>query len=120
MFTCSELNTYKLNIVLKSLTDHTYYVGSLTTFESSDGKTYIISGSYDQTIKIWDVENDYALIKTLTDHTNWVLSLTTFKSSDGKTFIVSGSNDKTIRIWGFENGFAMIKTLTDHTHMLHL
>ena len=64
---------------------------------SPDGKT-IASGSWDDTIKLWEVSTG-KLIKTLTGHASLVNSVAF--SPDGKT-IASGSQDYTIKLWLIE------------------
>ena len=66
---------------------------------SSDSK-YIVSGSYDKTIKIWNLESGQE-IKTLKGHSESVNSVAI--SSDNK-YIVSGSADNSIKIWNIESG----------------
>jgi tricorn protease-like protein len=70
----------------------------------------IVSGSKDNTIKIWDLGTGQCL-RTLTGHTDivWSVALT----PDG-TKIVSGSDDKTIKVWDLKTG-ALLRTLTGHT-----
>jgi WD40 repeat protein len=65
---------------------------------SSDGKN-IISGSRDNTMRIWNRESK-CCETTLEGHSNWVLSVAV--SPDGK-HVVSGSLDKTVRIWDIDN-----------------
>ncbi len=65
---------------------------------SSDNK-YIISGSYDETVIVWDRESG-EVKKKLKEHLGCVYSVVI--SSDNK-YIVSGSNDKTIRVWERES-----------------
>ena len=55
----------------------------------------LFSGSRDYTIRVWDLEKNYAHVKTLKGHANWVRALAV---SGSKLF--SGSRDKTIRVWG--------------------
>ena len=76
---------------------HSELVNSVTI--SPDGK-YIVSGSGDKTIKIWDIKTGECL-NTLEGHSYWVNSVTI--SPDGK-YIVSGSRDKTIKIWDIRKG----------------
>src|SRR5437588_2103133 len=61
---------------------------------SPDGKT-LASGSFDMTIKLWDVTSGTQL-RTLTGHSGTVDSVAF--SPDGKT-LASGSNDNTIKLW---------------------
>jgi WD40 repeat protein len=65
---------------------------------SSDGK-YLVSGSKDNTIKLWGVESQQELA-TLHGHSNRVISVVF--SPDGK-YLASGSYDETIRLWNVES-----------------
>lgn len=66
---------------------------------SPDGR-YIVSGSEDKTVRVWDAENGKQLA-VLCGHEKTVMSVG--YSPDGKC-IVSGSEDRTIRVWDAENG----------------
>ena len=109
-----------------TLTGHSGPVRSVSTFiDAKTDKVYIVSGSDDKTIKVWDASEGTCL-KTLTYH-DWVYSVSTFPDANRKqkeqlfynelidylskdvinhfilpyaiptTFnIVSGSNDKTV------------------------
>ena len=70
---------------------------------------YIASGSWDNTIKLWNVITGEC-IKTFEGHTNWVNSVAF--SPDGK-YIASGSWDKTIKLWDVQTG-ECIKTFEGH------
>ena len=61
---------------------------------SPDGKT-LASGSYDNTVRLWDVESGQ-LINTLTGHTDYVFSLAF--SPDGK-ILASSSRDGAVLLW---------------------
>ena len=65
---------------------------------SSDG-VYLVSGSYDMTIKLWDMQTG-GIVKEFAGH-DWVLSVCI--SSDS-TMIVSGSADTTVCLWGIQTG----------------
>jgi WD40 repeat protein len=65
---------------------------------SPDGKT-LASGSWDQTIVLWDVATRQPLGPPLKGHRDGVRSVAF--SKDGKT-LASGSIDKTIRLWDMD------------------
>jgi WD40 repeat protein len=76
---------------------------------SNKGKT-LVSGSGDNTIKVWDLEKG-VLLHTLQGHKGGVWSVAI--SPDGKT-LFSGGKDKTIKIWDLEKG-GDPRTLQGHT-----
>jgi len=76
-------------------------------------KKHIVSGSDDNTIKIWDFENG-EVIRTLRGH-NSVVQIV-FVTPD-RRYILSGSLDKTIKIWDFEKG-EEIRTLKGHNNLV--
>ncbi|KAB7494522.1 Lissencephaly-1-like protein [Armadillidium nasatum] len=72
---------------------------------------FLISGSRDKTIKVWDVGIGICLF-TLIGHDNWVRGLVVHP---GGKFILSASDDKTIRTWDIKNKRCQ-KTLDSHAH----
>ncbi|GAO13089.1 uncharacterized protein UV8b_03467 [Ustilaginoidea virens] len=68
----------------------------------------LATGSYDTTIKIWDIETG-EVIRTLRGHTSTVRTL---QFDDSK--LISGSFDKTIKIWNWQTG-ECLNTLQCHT-----
>jgi len=76
---------------------------------SPDGKQ-IISGSNDNTVKLWDVATG-RIIRTLSGHTHYVFSVAF--SPDGRQ-ILSGSWDNTIKLWDTATG-REIRTFSGHT-----
>ncbi|MBP5974414.1 NACHT domain-containing protein [Brasilonema sp. CT11] len=91
---------------LKTLNGHTCEVSTLAFIENGQ----IASGSYDRTIRIWDVITGQCL-RILRGHTGFIFSLTC--SPDGKT-LASGSADNTIKLWDIQTG-QCLKTLDKHT-----
>ena len=76
---------------------------------SPDGK-YIISGSGDNTVRVWDANTGKSVYKPLQGHTNPVYSVA--YSPDGK-YIVSGGPDTTILIWDAKRGIRIGNLLID-------
>jgi len=65
---------------------------------SPDGR-YVLSGSDDKTIKLWDIQNGNEII-TFKGHTSQVRSVCF--SPDGKN-VLSGSWDGTLKLWDIQN-----------------
>jgi F-box/WD-40 domain protein MET30 len=61
-------------------------------------KPFLISGSLDNTIKIWDIESGKA-IRTFFGHIEGVWSV-----ACDKLRLVSGSHDRTIKVWSRDEG----------------
>ncbi|XP_071501930.1 lissencephaly-1 homolog [Diadema setosum] len=72
---------------------------------------FLVSGSRDKTIKIWDVSAG-GCIMTLTGHDNWVRGAL---FHPGGKYIISVADDKTLRVWDYKNKRCM-KTLEAHQH----
>ena len=66
---------------------------------STDG-CRALSGSYDKTVRLWDLESGKCL-RVLEGHADRVLSVSL--STDGRCAL-SGSDDKTVRLWDLESG----------------
>ena len=97
-----------INKEMRTLTGHQRDVVSVAF--SPDGKT-LASGSWDNTIKLWKVE-DGTLIHTLTGHLADVVTSVAF-SPDGKT-LASGDDTSSIKLWKVEDG-TEIRSLTAST-----
>ncbi len=69
-----------------------------------------VSGSVDQTLRVWDLENGQCL-RTLAGHSGAVRSVSV--RPDGRR-AVSGSGDKTLRVWDLESG-QCLRVLEGHS-----
>lgn len=72
---------------------------------------FLISGSRDKTIKVWDSSVGSCLF-TLIGHDNWVRGVCWHP---GGKYIISVSDDKTLRIWDIVNK-RCYKTVEAHSH----
>jgi WD40 repeat protein len=91
------------------------YTGSVTSVAFSPDGTRIVSGSYDETIRIWDAKTGEEVVEPLKGHTSLVASVAF--TPDG-TRIVSGSSDKTIRVWDAKTGEEVVEPLQGHTSLV--
>lgn len=97
--------------LVRSIPGHTSFINALAI--GPDGKT-LVSGSADQTIKVWDLATGKEL-RTLTGHTSFINTLAI--GPDGKT-LVSGSADQTIKVWDLATG-KELRTLKGHTGFIN-
>ena len=78
---------------------------------SPDGQR-IVSGSEDNTVRVWDAQTGAPISNPLSGHTDWVGSVAF--SPDGQR-IVSGSGDQTVRLWDAKTGVPIGNPLSGHT-----
>ncbi len=80
---------------------------------STDAR-YALSGSWDATIKLWDV-NTGECLRTLEGHRNGVMSVSL--SADAR-YALSGSDDETLKLWEVETG-KCVRTFEGHCHSVY-
>ena len=95
---------------IRVLKGHTSRV-TCVAFSPVDDKR-IVSGSWDNTLRIWDCETGNPVGKPFEGHTDNVRSVAF--SPDG-TRVASGSYDKTIRLWDLSTGKQSGKPIQGHT-----
>ncbi|TFK61453.1 WD40 repeat-like protein [Pluteus cervinus] len=91
------------------LNGHSYSVSSVVY--SPDGR-YLVSGSYDKTVRIWNATTGQPLGKPFQGHNDSVQSVA--YSPDGR-HVISGSYDRTVRIWDATTGQTVGQPLQGHS-----
>ncbi|EDZ61318.1 WD-repeat containing protein [Sulfurimonas gotlandica GD1] len=91
-----DYSTGKLHKVLKS---HTNIINDLSF--SDDGK-YMISASADDSVKIWNVNDDFSLEDTITFHSKDAYGGRVIKKN-GKYYVVTVSYDNKIALYDMQN-----------------
>ena len=79
-----------------SFLGHTDDVNALAVTRDDQGAQYIISGSQDSHVSVWNVSSSSDVVSTCTDHDNAVYAVAV--TPDGKR-ILSGGADKTVGVW---------------------
>ncbi len=77
---------------------------------SADGR-YLVSGSEDNTVRVWDWQTPEAAPRVLSGHEYTVTSVAL--SADGR-YVVSGSEDNTVRVWDWQTPEAAPCILIGH------
>ncbi len=95
--------------ILGPLNGHTGEVAAVAY--SPDG-TRIVSGSWDNTLRLWDGRTGRSIGGPLTGHTGFIYAVAF--SMDG-TRIASASGDKTLRFWDARTGEPIGSPLVGHT-----
>ncbi len=98
---------HNIDPLIHTFSEHSGMVHSAAF--SPDGRS-ILSGSWDNTLKLWDVATNRKLL-TFAEHTSWVHSIAF--SPDGSTAL-SGSADKTIILWDVTTS-RVLRIFTGHT-----
>jgi len=80
---------------------------------SEAGGAYLLSGSRDRTIRLWEVATGICL-KTFVGHDNWVRAVLFHPSGQ---YFVSSADDKTIRIWDLSKQGRQVKKM-ENAHEL--
>jgi WD40 repeat protein len=81
--------------LLRTLSGHSGSVKAVAV--TADGKR-VISGSWDETVKVWNLETGEELF-TLSGHSSYVQAVAV--TADGNR-VISGSWDKTVKVWNLE------------------
>jgi tetratricopeptide (TPR) repeat protein len=66
-----------------------------------DGRSLAVTGSYDDTVRLWDLDRREQIGAPLTGHES-VIRAVAFGTADGRLVALSGGEDATVRIWDVE------------------
>ena len=91
--------------VLATLSGHTRPVECLVF--SNDDKL-LFSSSWDEAIRVWDVENGSDVLHVMEGHTHWVMWIS---MSPCGGFLASASYDETVKIWRLSGDFDCVHTI---------
>jgi hypothetical protein len=92
---------------------HTDWVTAVALGRLGD-RDVIVSGSADNTVRVWDAANGAPRGEPLTGHTSVVRAVALGRVGD-RDVIVSGSGDQTVRVWDAASGAPRGEPLTGHT-----
>ncbi|MFF6642282.1 caspase family protein [Streptomyces althioticus] len=79
-----------------------------------EGIPVIVAGSYDGTVRIWDLATGTQFCEPLTGHTDSAAAVA-ITELGGQPIAVTGSHDYTVRIWDLTTGAQHGEALTGHT-----
>ncbi|MFH1746637.1 MAG: PKD domain-containing protein [Planctomycetota bacterium] len=79
---------------------------------SSNSSNSVLTGSVDQTAKLWRVQDGAVLYTYADEHTNAVTSVA---FSPGDEFVLTGSDDTTARLWNTLSAGSAIRTFAGHS-----
>ncbi|KAL1539855.1 transducin beta-like protein 3 [Salvia divinorum] len=81
------------------LTGHTDVVPCIDTCVSASGKTLIVSGSKDNTVRLWEAQSQ-CCIGVGVGHMGAIGAVAFSKKN--RNFCISGSSDRTLKVWSFD------------------
>ncbi|MFG1710323.1 serine/threonine-protein kinase [Nonomuraea sp. M3C6] len=94
------------------LTGHTNDVRAVAGVGTLDGVPTVLTGSDDETARIWNLRTSKQIGDPLTGHTEWVRSVA-LDQLDGVPVAITASDDDTARVWDLTTGRS--RTLSGHT-----
>ncbi len=86
------------------------HTGGVFTLAFAAYDQQLISGSFDQTIRVWDLQTGES-VKVLRGHTGGIWSVAVCLDNQ---LLASGSGDQTIRLWNLQTG-SCLNVLHEHT-----
>ena len=78
-----------------------------------DGRPVVISGSSDETVRVWDLATGTPVGDPFTGHDGPVNAVAAAEL-DGRPVVISGSSDRTVRVWDLATGTPIGDPFTGH------
>jgi WD40 repeat protein len=95
---CSCYDLLVMDESWRALGGHRGAVWSVDWVRRSGGPLLLASGSYDETVRIWDA-NSWECVRVLPDHDGAVASVRWVEPPGGGLLLATGDNRGTVRIW---------------------
>jgi WD40 repeat protein len=105
-----------LDMELRVIKEFPAHTSSVFTVRFSPDQGYLLSGSRDARLKVWDVNNDFTLSQEIVAHM-YAINHLDF-SPDGKHFVTC-SLDKTVKVWDATE-WKLLKVIDRARHGGHL
>ncbi|ETO11327.1 hypothetical protein RFI_26048, partial [Reticulomyxa filosa] len=105
--------------LLNTFTGHTDFVNNID-YSTLDDCQFICSGSDDNTVRVWDVDNNKQ-IQSFNGHSDFVrcVKFSSYHYRNHRQHVIcSSSSDKTIRFWDFKNN-DQLQTFNGHIRGVH-
>ncbi len=96
----------------RRLTGHDRWVTAVAIGRAAD-RDIIVSGSADETVRVWDAVTGTQRGAPLAGHGDYVTAVAIGRAGD-RDIIVSGSEDKTVRVWDAVTGTQLGAPLAGH------
>ncbi|MFC4057946.1 protein kinase [Planomonospora corallina] len=90
------------------------YVASHMASTKLNGHPAIVWGSWDDSLRVWDLTTGTQIGGLMTGHTDDVIAVATGQL-DGRPIAVSSSRDKTVRVWDLTTREQIGEPFTEHT-----
>ena len=107
-----EITAFEKNKLLFDINAHQNSIFTLAF--SPDGR-YLLSGSRDAHLNVWDCEKDFLLHTSIVAH---MFAINHIAYNNEGTFFATGSMDKSIKIWD-ANEFRLMKVIDKARHTGH-
>lgn len=96
---------------MENIVCYSAHGSSVTCLRFNESGTTLVSGSFDKTIKMWDLKGNCLI--TLLEHTRYINCI-----AINSMILASGSNDRTVMIWDLTGKTSLDSPIADVTSSL--